>query len=67
MLTSDERVNHKRVWRVYRDLGLSVTASILGRPRFGTCGVQQAQAGSRLTSRKSATRGRRDLSLYKTN
>ena len=24
MLTSDERVNHKRVWRVYRDLGLSV-------------------------------------------
>ena len=24
MLTSQERVNHKRVWRVYRDLGLSV-------------------------------------------
>ena len=24
MLTSDERVNHKRVWRVYRELGLSV-------------------------------------------
>ena len=24
MLTSEERVNHKRVWRVYRDLGLSV-------------------------------------------
>jgi hypothetical protein len=24
MLTSNERVNHKRVWRVYRDLGLSV-------------------------------------------
>jgi putative transposase len=24
ILTSDERVNHKRVWRVYRDLGLSV-------------------------------------------
>ena len=24
MLTSDQRVNHKRVWRVYRDLGLSV-------------------------------------------
>ena len=24
MLTTEERVNHKRVWRVYRDLGLSV-------------------------------------------
>jgi putative transposase len=24
MLTSQERVNHKRVWRVYRDLGLCV-------------------------------------------
>jgi putative transposase len=24
MLTSEEQVNHKRVWRVYRDLGLSV-------------------------------------------
>jgi putative transposase len=24
MLTIDQRVNHKRVWRVYRDLGLSV-------------------------------------------
>jgi len=24
MLTSEERVNHKRVWRAYRDLGLSV-------------------------------------------
>ena len=24
MLTSEDRVNHKRVWRVYRDLGLSV-------------------------------------------